>query len=718
MRRSLRWTGRVSACLAASAAAIWLMALLHSHAALDERSQLATVWAYYAVIVGMLASVLRFLLRPLFDQVPDKTLSSLVELLESQSFNQWSEEATRRKLINPSPIAIKWSAIRLGFGGSAESPHTSPSLIPRIPGVDRVRTTDLLRGGYATQLHRVYAGLDSGRLVISGTHGSGKTGSAIRLVLEAISYRRSFEDDKQRALIPVPLMLSTFDYSSEVGLWDWMATRTRDLLAMPATAAGTQDALRLLKSGRVAIVFDGLDAVALADRAIFISEVNKLQHRVVLLANRESLRLLPTELVDATIVELQPVTVDAVTTYINEVLTKQARVYWRPADAVLRGNTATALREVMSSPFYVSLVPLTCRTADDVAQLISTATSEASREFLLRRLVEEAYEIRPETLGRRRQRRSARVVWSTLKLLADRMTTNLTPVGLKWWELADSVPRLSIAVLGAMALGPPVGLALFAAWYVIWTEHEVLNVQDPRPALLVGFVIGATMGVASVLLRNEPGRISLHWRGLLSVRRWAFAIGSGLLASFGEASLTALITLVATFDPGLVAVTVLITVPFATLSVAAFVLLLTDASPYARRNRAVAPQDVYTTDLAATMALMGSAAFFSALFPSIITSVAAGLLYPDGTWFMLKRSLQLSVATVAIPCTVWALMGSASWKFFVLSLYLRLRIGAPLRLMHFLQDARDRGVLRTAGSTYEFRHLELQAFLSRETPKT
>lgn len=48
--------------------------------------------------------------------------------------------------------------------------------------------------------------------------------------------------------------------------------------------------------------------------------------------------------------------------------------------------------------------------------------------------------------------------------------------------------------------------------------------------------------------------------------------------------------------------------------------------------------------------------------------------------------------------------------------YLCLRWHTPLRLMRFLEDATDCGVLRTVGPTYQFRHARLQDRLASTTP--
>ncbi len=53
---------------------------------------------------------------------------------------------------------------------------------------------DQLRSGGLRDLHAVYAGLRSGRLVIVGSPGAGKSGAAVLLVLAALRHRNAVTD--------------------------------------------------------------------------------------------------------------------------------------------------------------------------------------------------------------------------------------------------------------------------------------------------------------------------------------------------------------------------------------------------------------------------------------------------------------------------------------------------------------------------------------------
>ncbi|MGH3430006.1 MAG: hypothetical protein ACRDQZ_20960 [Mycobacteriales bacterium] len=60
------------------------------------------------------------------------------------------------------------------------------------------------------------------------------------------------------------------------------------------------------------------------------------------------------------------------------------------------------------------------------------------------------------------------------------------------------------------------------------------------------------------------------------------------------------------------------------------------------------------------------------------------------------------------------LVSSATWAAALAGAQLWRRGEAPVRLLRFLEDARDRQILRTVGPTYQFRHARLQDRLAHK----
>ena len=76
---------------------------------------------------------------------------------------------------------------------------------PPLPGLKAVRQGQLREGGLR-DLHAIYGGLGSGRMVIVGAPGAGKSGAAVLLILAALRHREQVPED--RPLVPVPVMFT------------------------------------------------------------------------------------------------------------------------------------------------------------------------------------------------------------------------------------------------------------------------------------------------------------------------------------------------------------------------------------------------------------------------------------------------------------------------------------------------------------------------------
>ena len=62
---------------------------------------------------------------------------------------------------------------------------------------------------------------------------------------------------------------------------------------------------------------------------------------------------------------------------------------------------------------------------------------------------------------------------------------------------------------------------------------------------------------------------------------------------------------------------------------------------------------------------------------------------------------------------VWGISYPRTWTVSLTFVQLALRRHTPVRLLRFLDDARERNVLRTVGPVYQFRHARLQDRLAR-----
>lgn len=112
------------------------------------------------------------------------SLDEQTNVLATAMRNQWQQAALERRLLEPAPLPIRWSRSTRPVAGPPAAATTTGDGQPRfdpLPGLVGVTTTQL-RKGDRHALHSIYGGLDSGRLVIVGAAGSGKSAAAILLL--------------------------------------------------------------------------------------------------------------------------------------------------------------------------------------------------------------------------------------------------------------------------------------------------------------------------------------------------------------------------------------------------------------------------------------------------------------------------------------------------------------------------------------------------------
>ena len=118
-----------------------------------------------------------------------------------------------------------------------------------------------LQAGQVSELHEVYGGLGSGRLVIAGGPGSGKSSAAVLLILAALRYRQSVSK-KVRPEVPVPVMFTLHGWDpSTQRARDWLAERIWQAYPLFAGKQGARAAQAMLDEGRIAVILDGLDEI-------------------------------------------------------------------------------------------------------------------------------------------------------------------------------------------------------------------------------------------------------------------------------------------------------------------------------------------------------------------------------------------------------------------------------------------------------------------------
>uniref|UniRef100_UPI0018ED7023 helix-turn-helix domain-containing protein n=1 Tax=Glycomyces salinus TaxID=980294 RepID=UPI0018ED7023 len=162
---------------------------------------------------------------------------------------RWREEEEHRQLRDPFPLPVRWRPM-------APELLDSWANIRRCPPGATAEPIDLT--GRLDQIADLYRRIPSGRLVVIGRAGAGKSILTLRFALDSLSGSRSPTD-------PVPVIFRLESWNPETTkLRDWMAEqllRDHPGLSAPAPGGATL-AVALIEHDLILPILDGFDEVA------------------------------------------------------------------------------------------------------------------------------------------------------------------------------------------------------------------------------------------------------------------------------------------------------------------------------------------------------------------------------------------------------------------------------------------------------------------------
>ncbi|MGW3966004.1 BTAD domain-containing putative transcriptional regulator [Amycolatopsis sp. NPDC005003] len=636
---------------------------------------------------------------------------AVTELAEAVTW-QWRAEAELRSLHRPQPILLRWSvAARAG----------KPA-----------------RRGDLDDIAETFTALPVRQLVVLGEPGSGKSVLALMLTLELLRTRTP------DAPVPVLLSLASWDPRRE-HLDRWLAARLADdhPALLNAREYGAGAPTRLVLGGHVVPVLDGLDEMPADLRVAALDALDQTMGagRSLVLTCRSAeyeqvTRESGTVLAAATVVRLEPVDRREAVTYLSA---RHGEERWLPVADRLRRDPDSALARVLRTPLMVDLARIGYdRPPADPAELLAAEDAGTLEGRLLDSFVPNAYAQVPQPPGRNPKTSpsghyTAEQATRWLGFLA-RHLERARSRDLAWWQLYRAVPA-----------GTRSGLtgALIALFFIVtgWV--------DDGPALAA--IYGLSFGGAAYLTHRfgrppEPLRTELRFAG--AARKFAvrFAIGAavGALLGLGWSLAAGLVVFLALVFGVVFAVHVWLAKPVdasrvssprtilrnertgaIALSVSFMVSLgLFDGMAFAfTAQTRFLPVLGGRYDLA--LAIAGGVAgasfgFFmgrgvAAVCYGVAGALAGGQVFPAAT---------NPVAPIVVGVCFGAGIGLAvlvtrAWgNYFVHHLWLAATGRLPWRLMHFLDDAHRRGVLRQAGGVYQFRHARVQERLAAGADQT
>ncbi|MFF3335375.1 NACHT domain-containing protein [Streptomyces sp. NPDC002888] len=468
-------------------AAAALVALAGAMASRGTRADEASMWtSAISAFLSVCAFVADLLREPADNRrSTDRRQRAADELAEAVQV-QWAAEARLRRLQDPEPLNVHWSRIGPPIADHGQNVRRGLALPEPRDGDQRL-----------DRIVETFRELPSGRLVVLGDPGAGKTILAVQFVLGTLAARQ------QGGPVPVLFALASWDPRS-AGLREWLAERLAAEYRPLAAARGERTLAReLLDAGLVLPVLDGFD------------ELPEPVHR-------DALRHLNAELDDGLPVLLTSRTADWTrAVHSGDVLTSAEVVELRPLDfaaaraylestARSRGDGSTAwtpvlqdppapLAEVLKSPLTVALARTVYGDLSrDPAELRDTQRFPAAERIeahLLDAFVPAAFAgvhgtWRPEA-AHHWLRRLARDVGRHDR---ERGTWRLA-----WWELSESMPR------AMRAIGPAVLAMLAAVWLVPLARYGDGAAGDwaaSPPSMVVhltGILLGLCFGLAFLL---------------------------------------------------------------------------------------------------------------------------------------------------------------------------------------------------------------------------
>lgn len=616
-------------------------------------------------------------------------------------------EEELRRIQDPFPLPVRWQAAPDEVTDHWEN-------ICRVPPGESARPLDL--AGRLSEIADVHRRIPSGRLVVLGRAGSGKSVLAARFVLDTLRTRARGD--------AVPVMFG-------LGSWNPTATGFRDWLAgqlvrdHPGLAAVCRDgenlATALVEAGRVLPVLDGFDELAAGLHRAALDALNATTLPLLLTSRPgEYATVARTDaLTAAAAVRLTDLTVTDLIDYLPRTTRRNGgETVWDPVLTELREHperpACVNLRAVLTTPLMVGLARASYSApgGSDPSVLLDTdrfGSQHDLEDHLLGSFI-------PTVYRDQRPRWDPEHVRGWLSYLArhlDRLDTH----ELAWWQLGGAMRRVSRMLVVGLVSGLAVGLLTGLLIGLVGSSAVELDLLDVLVIVaqnVIGFGLGfglahgAVLGIQGGSL--EPSRVRLRPRGGARQLRTMFGprlvIGVagglciGVVLGVGNAVEHNPMGLVGFgFLGGFVTGAVM-----GVLTGLWWGLMAGLEAPVDIRS-VVGPTDLLRANRVTVVAEFLTWGLALGLTHLLMVVFTQGPLEPVDVPRDLAVGAVIGLA-IGISLTAWG-----QWLVFA-RIWLPLTGRLPWAVAAFLDDASRRGVLRQVGAVYQFRHARLQAHLA------
>jgi hypothetical protein len=676
--------------------------------------------------------------------------AALAKRLGRQVRSQWIGEAEARWLRNERDrvpvLPLEWFVTARNVAADDGARPLAPS--GRIEG--RFDTA-------AATLAGVYRSVPSGRMVMIGEPGAGKTVLAMLLTTGLLPESRLAADaPPPSADDPVPVLLSasSWDPVSQT-LDDWIVRA----LALSYYGGSEEEPAVLLRAGLLLPVIDGLDEIPESARRSAVHAISRevTRGRPVVVTCRsaeyeDTIKGGAPMLHRAPVVEMAPVCPADAIAYLRSANTSDCDTWEKVYVELGRHAEPGPLAEALTTPLMISLASAVYggRAGDPQPLLdpVGIACRHDVEDHLLDRSVATAFEAgdrrswQPEVTP---SRWNAQQAERWLVFLAEYLHTHRERE-LAWWRMSDRLlPAWAVPVICMT-----VGLGLGEWTVAIMAVLETLDAGRPDwdAATISGLVFGGGFVVLSMFIWHvipprPPGRTPSSLHVAIPRLLHGFAVGFALPAIpgavvmagvalmhsvsaewsiiVGREYITAIVTII-----GCSALSGLATAAESCFSAPSELSERPSPAQFLAHDRR---SSIIGASVAGAVAAVGA-------FPTILaadtlgynvgTSIMlwlSGSAEPDGLDAMATDAPDLTkthdVLVLLLPSL---LIGTAAgllifltraWpRYVALRLTLAVRRQLPWNLPRFLGQARERGLLRESGGVYQFRHARLQERLA------
>ncbi len=562
-----------------------------------------------------------------------------------------------------------------------------------------------------------FRGLPRRRLVVIGGPGTGKTTLAVQLLVHLLATRHDRE--------PVPVLFSLIDFDPErLSLAGWLAARlVRDYPGLDVPAARA-----LVERDRLLPVLDGLDEVPADRRTGILRALNTTAGGTsgfILTSRRaafaSSLAESQDVLTAAAVISPLALTGGESCDYLRTQLAPDARRLapirsdgWARVLAVLESGSAHDLALVASTPLGLWLIRVVYLDGRrDPLSLIDPQHPDRNERALGSHLLDQLIPATVEHVGAvgRPDARVARLPKDSVAQFCRYLTTVAEQLRMGdtrdwlWWHLPQYTLRSNSARLGArVVLASATTLVLGLPLLVISILFDATAILDLFDSTAAFFLVGGVAGLLLFRMARRPRNANLQLRGRLLALLGRLFLGllAGIIIAFAAAFVyyTTAARVPLYLEDGFILLVMLAP------AVGPCVVILDFLSSDSLALRAISPTASHRGDCVRLgVQILAVAAILLTLFLVLIPAV-----FPVDS----EMSTYLVIAFLALLATlvVGLAVGQAQTAFVISLVFLVARRRLPLRLMRFLDNAHQLGLLRVIGPAYQFRHAELQDHLA------